>query len=118
MRIVTGRRNKYRNKKTVVDGFKFDSKKEASRYTDLLMLQRAGEIHELELQPEFEIIPGVYWGSRNLRKRIYIADFMYKEKGAYVVEDVKSVITAKNPVYTLKRQLFLIRYPEYRFIET
>ena len=110
--------NKYRNKKTVVGNITFDSKKEASRYFDLSLLERTEEIHDLELQRKFEIIPAVYWESRKLRARYYIADFQYVENGNIVIEDVKSVFTAKNPVYTLKRQLFLIRYPEYVFRET
>ena len=114
MRTITGRRNKYGNKKTTADGYLFDSIKEKNRYFELKLLERIEEIHDLELQPKFEIIPGVYWGSRKLQKRFYIADFMYKENGAYIVEDVKGVRTA---VYTLKRQLFLLKYPEYKFRE-
>lgn len=37
-------RRKYNNKKVTVDGIVFDSKREASRYSELIMLQRAGEI--------------------------------------------------------------------------
>ncbi len=50
---------KYRNEKAVIDGYTFDSKKEANRYFELKMLQRAGEITALELQPKFEIISSV-----------------------------------------------------------
>ena len=109
--------NKYRNKKTVVGDITFDSKKEASRYFDLSLLERTEEIHDLELQPKFEIIPAVTWNGKKYRARFYIADFMYKQGNTTFVEDVKSKFTAKNPVYTLKRQLFLIRYPEYVFRE-
>lgn len=48
---------KYKNKKVTLDGIVFDSKKEARRYGELSMLQRAGEISDLELQKEFELIP-------------------------------------------------------------
>jgi len=106
--------NKYRNKKTVVDGITFDSKKEAARYGELKMLERAGMIFFLELQPRFQIVDKV----GNLRERYYIADFTYTENGVKVVEDVKSEITRKNPVYRLKRQLFLARYPGCEFRET
>ena len=109
--------NKYRNKKTVVGNITFDSKKEASRYFDLSLLEQIEEIHDLELQPKFEIIPAINWNGKKLRARYYIADFMYKDCDTIFVEDVKSSFTAKNPVYTLKRQLFLIRYPEYVFKE-
>lgn len=118
MNTITGRRNKYGNKKTVIDGITFDSKKEASRYVDLSLLERIEEISDLELQPKFEIIPAINWNGKRLRARYYIADFKYKQKGIVIVEDVKSEISKKIPVYTLKRQLFLIKYPGYRFIET
>lgn len=108
---------KYRNKPILVDGYRFSSHKEANRYFDLKLLERGGEISNLELQPKFEIIPSIKWNGKTLRKRFYISDFKYKENGVMVVEDVKSKITAINPVYTLKRQLFLIRYPEYNFKE-
>ena len=111
---------KYRNEKTVIDGIMFQSKKESNRYFELKMLQRAGEISKLELQPKFEIVPDVYWFNeeKTLRKRYYIADFSYFENGNKTVEDVKSAITRKNPVYTLKRQLFLLKYPGIIFKES
>lgn len=109
---------KYRNKKTVIDGITFQSRKESNRYFELKMLQRIGGIYDLELQPKFEIISNVIWNHKTLRKRYYIADFTYYENGNKIVEDVKSVITRKNPVYTLKRQLFLLKYPGIVFKET
>ena len=110
--------SKYRNEKTIIDGITFQSKKEADRYFELKMLQRAGEITALELQPKFEIVPAVIWNDKQMRTRYYIADFAYYEKGNRIVEDVKSKITRKNPVYTLKRQLFLLKYPGIVFKET
>ena len=116
--MITGRKNKYGNKKIKIDGITFDSKKEGSRFFDLKMLQKAGEISDLELQPKFEIIPQVKWNGKTLCKRSYIADFLYKQNGLTIVEDVKSSFTAKNAVYTLKRQLFLLKYPDLVFRET
>jgi len=46
-------RSKYRNRKTVVDGITFDSKREAARWQELKLLERAGEITELERQVEY-----------------------------------------------------------------
>lgn len=115
MRIVTGRKNKYRNVKTEFHGIKFDSIKEAGRYFELFLMHKAGEILYLKLQPKFEIIPQVKWNGKTLRKRYYIADFLYKQNGITIVEDVKGF---RTDLYKLKRQLFLIRYPEYRFIES
>ena len=108
---------KYRNKKTIVDGIEFDSIKEAQYYQELLLLQKSGEIKDLELQPKFELLPSVKWNGKTYGKRSYIADFMFKEDDKTVVVDVKSEITRKNPVYTLKKQMFLLRYPQYEFRE-
>jgi len=111
--------SKYRNVKTTVDGHTFDSRKEADRYAELKMLEKAGEICDLELQPRFTICPAVRAGGVTLRSRSYVADFTYWEGDRHVVEDVKSAITAKNPVYTLKKQLFLSKYGDiYEFRET
>ena len=109
--------NKYRNIPTTFDGHCFASKAEVRRYVDLKLLEKIEEIHDLELQPKFEIIPAINWNGKRLRARYYIADFLYKQGDITYVEDVKSKFTAKNPVYTLKRQLFLIRYPGYVFRE-
>jgi len=69
--------NKYRNIKTTVDGIRFDSKREAERYSELKLLERAGIITDLKLQPKFELIPK-HNGNRALT---YIADFSYTEAG-------------------------------------
>jgi hypothetical protein len=91
--------NKYRNTRVVVDGIEFDSIKEAKRYGTLKILQKAGEISDLKLQVRMDILV-------NSKKiAAYIADFTYMEKGHYVVEDVKSEFTRKNPVYRLKKKL-------------
>lgn len=111
------KKHKYNAKKAFVDGIRFDSQKEANRYSELKMLEKAGHIHSLELQPSFEIVPRVKWNGKTLAKRSYKADFKYYDvrPGAWVIEDVKGAIT---PLYSLKRQLFLSKYPEYFFLET
>ena len=88
--------SKFRNKRTMLDGIAFDSKKEAARYQELKLLERAGEISELKLQPTFSIEVG---GHRICK---YRADFAYKQGGADVVEDVKGI---KTPTYRLKAKL-------------
>ena len=96
-------------------GIKFDSKKEGARYFELLMLQKAGKISNLELQKKFEICPKKY---ANKRARYYVADFVYNENGQKIIEDVKSPITRKNPVYSLKKALIQVNYPEFQFRES
>ena len=107
--------NKYHNVKIIYDGIKFDSKKEASRYAQLKLLEKNGYISDLKLQVRFEIVPKK---NGNKRARYYVADFVYSsEKNQKVIEDVKSYITKKNPVYSLKKALILANYPEYLFRE-
>ena len=116
--------SKYRNKKAVVDGVKFDSKKEASRYCYLKTRLDAGEIKDLRLQPRFKIAEGGQLDPRTGRKmpaRYYVADFSYIDNstGAHIVEDVKSIATAKEALYRLKRHLFLLHYgDDCTFLET
>ena len=108
--------NKYGNKKVVVDGYTFDSKKEARRYGELKLLLRAGKIKDLELQPKFELIPTIRTEDETLRKVSYIADFKYidLESGKMIVEDVKGF---KTDVYLLKKRLFLQKYADINFRE-
>lgn len=110
------RRPKYNNIKTEADGYTFDSKKEARRYQELKTLEAAGIISELRLQVPFVICPRIE-GVKGSRARKYVADFTYKEGGRAIIEDVKSAITRKNPVYTLKKQLVQWQYREYEFRE-
>lgn len=102
-------RNKYKNKKTVIDNIKFDSKKEANRYKELKLLEKAGHIKNLRLQPKFELLPKYEINGRKVRAMYYIADFEYEEvtTGEKVIEDVKGVKTA---VYRLKKKLFEHQY--------
>lgn len=101
----------YINKKIVVNGIKFDSKKEARRYQALLLMQRAGEIGELELQPKFELVKGVkFSGDARAKPAVrYFADFAYTDvlTGKRIVEDVKSPVTKEKPYYKMKRHMML-----------
>lgn len=104
---------KYGNKKTVIDGIKFDSKKEAQRYLTLKQMQADGIITQLELQPRFKLIDSQFFDSLGKKERgiEYVADFRYKDKmGQTVVEDVKSAITAKDKAYRIKRKLMKYFY--------
>jgi len=110
--------NKYGNRKIEVDGISFDSKKEARHYTELLLLQKAGKIKDLQRQVKFQLIPaqrepetigpkgGVKPGKLIEREVAYIADFVYVDTrtGETVVEDTKGFRTKE---YTLKRKMML-----------
>jgi hypothetical protein len=109
-------KSKYHAKKTVVDGIKFDSKKEAMRYRELKILEKAGVISDLRLQVPIELIPdqrepdtvgkrgGIIKGKLIERKVVYIADFVYVEDGKEIVEDAKGV---RVPEYVIKRKIAL-----------
>ena len=102
---------KYLNKKVIAEGIEFDSAKEARRYHELKLLERAGEISELELQKEYLLIPNQRGEDGKVIERAikYTADFVYKEHGKTVVEDVKGYRGA-NGAYTrfvLKRKMML-----------
>jgi len=104
-------RRKYGNKKVMIDGIKFDSKKESRRYRELKLLERAGEIKDLEIQPKFSLVKGVKFTGDNRAKPDlrYFADFAYTDArtGDRVVEDVKSVATKESTVYKMKRHMML-----------
>ena len=97
--------SKYHSKKTTIDGITFDSKKEAQRYVELKMLEKAGAISQLVLQPRFELQESFKKNGKTYRKIEYVADFMYRdnEQNVTIVEDVKGV---KTDVYKLKRKMF------------
>ena len=119
-------RSKYKAVKTTIDGITFDSKKEAKRYTELKLLEKAGHITHLELQPEYQITIN---GAKICK---YKADFRYftvraennersynskgewqtptktGDKEGQIVEDVKGF---KTPIYRLKKRLVEASYP-------
>lgn len=101
---------KYNNKKITVDGQKFDSKKEANRYKELKLMEKAGAIKDLRMQAKFTLIPAQRdeaTGKVVERECSYKADFVYEEDGKTVVEDVKGFRTKE---YVIKRKLMLWRY--------
>jgi hypothetical protein len=99
------RPGKYGAKATVVDGIRFASKKEAKRWGELNLLERAGEIRDLKRQ-----VPILMHGEKEAIKTptgknaIYVADFRYidTKTGLWVIEDAKGYAT---PVYKLKRAI-------------
>lgn len=100
-------RAKYGNTKVEVDGVKYDSKKEAKRGVELEQLERLGIISNLERQKKFVLQPSFKFMGHTIREIAYVADFVYMENENQVVEDVKSPITRKNPVYKLKKKMMM-----------
>lgn len=111
--------NKYHNTKIIYNGIKFDSKKEKDRYITLKLLEKNGIIKELELQPKFLLLDTIHYKGKTYPKTYYKADFKYFDinMDKYIVEDVKSPITAKDKVYRLKIKMLLSKYPDIDFVE-
>ena len=110
--------NKYHAKKVSIQGEVFDSKKEARRFLELQMLEKAGKISGLQRQKKFVLIPAQYEpesigprggrikGKLLEREVAYYADFVYfdEEEKDFVIEDTKGVRTMD---YIIKRKLML-----------
>lgn len=97
--------SKFGNKKTLVDGVWFDSKKEANRYQDLVLMQKAKLIRDLTTQRVFVLAPAVVLNGRKRPGLRYKADFTYFDDtkgGEFVVEDTKGF---KTEGYKIKRHL-------------
>lgn len=100
----TPKRSKFNARRTEVDGITFDSKAESRRYSELKLLERSGEIHQLRTQVKYPLCVN----GHNIAT--YIADFEYRTRGLVnelIVEDCKGV---KTPVYRLKKKLVLAIY--------
>ena len=126
------KKNKLNNKKVIIDGIEFDSKREGKRYSELKLLLKAGKISNLELQKRYELIPpyketveiGVYKTGPKKgqpktkefcieRSLSYIADFVYEENGETVVEDAKGYRNPSSATYAkfvIKRKLMLHKF--------
>lgn len=117
------KRQKYGNIKTrTADGIDHDSRKEARRWNELLLLERAGMISDLRRQVKYVLIPkqteSVERYSERTGRRLkdaertiesecsYIADFVYVDSATRktVVEDSKGVRTKE---YRIKKKLML-----------
>ena len=116
---------KYHNTKVVYDDIKFDSKREAQRYQQLKLMEKAGVICDLKRQVKYELIPAQYIDGKCVeRPMTYTSDFEYyvlqplkhrtvmaeadaKTIGKHIVEDVKGV---RTEVYKIKKKLMLYKY--------
>ncbi len=98
-------KNKYHSRKITVDGEVFDSHKEYKRFCELSLLERAGEVTNLQRQVKYELIPSQRIDGRVVeRPCTYVADFVYQQDGKTVVEDTKGFRTKD---YIIKRKLML-----------
>jgi hypothetical protein len=101
--VIYKKPHKYGATKVVMGGEKFDSKAEYRRYLELVLLQKAKTISELERQTKYVMMVA------GVKICTYIPDFRYLEAGKVILEDVKGF---KTPVFRLKEKLFKALYPE------
>lgn len=105
--------NKYNNKKTIVDGIKFDSEMESHYYLYLKHLKEIGEVIDFILQPTYLLQEGFNLNGKRIRAITYKADFkvIYKD-GHEEVIDVKGKLTEE---FKIKRKMLLYRYRDINF---
>lgn len=107
VKLTQNKKPKYHNVKTVVDGIKFDSKREADRWLYLQLLERKNEISNLKRQVSFELFPSQRIDGKVVERAwTYIADFTYEKNGALIIEDSKGMRTA-DYIGKRKAMLFL-----------
>ena len=107
--------HKYGNKKVEYDGHTFDSIAEMERYKQLCLMEQAGAISDLRLQPRYELQKAFKdFEGKTQRAIVYIADFSYQEGGLRITEDCKGAITKE---YAIKKKLFLFKYFDLTFRE-
>jgi hypothetical protein len=95
---------KYNNIITVIDGITFDSKKEARRYQDLKLLQRAGEIKSFDRQVWYTLRPAFIDNEGKKHQAwAYVADFvLHLPDGTKIIEDVKGGNATKTRLFEAK----------------
>ena len=110
------KKNKYKNKKVSVNGKIFDSKKEANRYYELIKMQQAGLIKDLETQKKFLLLDTFRKNGKTYKQINYYADFVYTSvyEKKTIVEDVKGY---RTEVYKIKKKLFEFIYPNLTIVE-
>lgn len=117
--------SKYHSTKVVIDGIEFHSKKEAQRYQQLKLMEKAGVIANLQRQVKYELIPAQYIDGKCVERAVtYTSDFEYDETVPlrqrtvmadtnarmpvrHIVEDVKGMRTKD---YIIKRKLMLYKH--------
>lgn len=101
-RALASTPNKYHAKAVIVDGIRFHSIGEANRWFALRTLATNGVISDLRRQVRYPLAIRTEHGEF---KRTYVADFVYRENGAEIVEDWKGFVTGD---YKIKRDLMRV----------
>ncbi len=112
------KRSKYGNRKVVRDGIKFDSEREAARFTELKALRAMGRIRDLRLQVNFTLVEGYKTiEGKRIKPMVYRADFTYERATepdrngtVYWLREVEDAKGAKTKDYLLKKKLMQDKY--------
>jgi hypothetical protein len=109
--LAAVKRKPVNNRKVQLDGYQFDSQAEARRWQELTLWQRAGDIRDLTVHPEFVILKRCKRWGKTVRQRTYTADFQYWDisRSQWIVEDVKGGKRTKkgNLVPHVSRDFYL-----------
>ena len=105
------KRSKYGNIQTTKNGKVFASKKQANDHQDLMLLEKAGEIKNLQHEVEFPVVVN------GIDICSYFADHVFSERGKRIAADTKSPATRKNAVWRLKWKLVKALYKGWEFRE-
>lgn len=112
------KKSKYGNRKVVRDGIKFDSEREAARFSELKVLRSMGKIRNLRLQTNFTLVEGytTIEGER-IKPMVYRADFVYERATepdcngtVYWLREVEDVKGMRTKEYQLKKKLMREKY--------
>lgn len=102
--------SKYKSKKVIIDGIKFDSKDESLYYLYLKDLKEKGEIRDFGLQEKFVLQDSFMKDGKKHREITYTPDFaIYHLNGSIEYIDVKSLGTATQQG-ELRRKMWDFRY--------
>lgn len=109
MQVKKAKATKYKNKKVIINGELFDSKKEAQRWLYLKAKEKAGEITDLQKQVKFVLIPSQRQNGKLVERECsYYADFVYKVGESTIVEDVKGYKSGgAYAIFKVKKKLML-----------
>ena len=93
-----------------INGITFASKAEAEAYGQLKIVELAGGISDLKLQPAYMLQESfVDRDGKKHRAIWYVADFSFVRGGHAVICDIKGMKTA---VFNLKEKMFRFKYPD------
>lgn len=103
--------NKYNARKVKIDGYTFDSQREAQRYGELKLMEKAGEIRALVVHPSINLQPDFMYQGKRIRGIVYELDFYYvRECNGVLIDVYEDVKGFETSSFKLKWKLLLYQY--------